>query len=178
MTPAEQTLFPPVTVLCKDGRPVTLRPLQPTDGPALGDFYESIPPADIFYYCPHPLTRDRALQNAAQALSPTEVVLVIDPGNGRIGGYAWFRWPPGATVAGFGICLSSAFKGQGLGEALIRRLKEIARRIGPGTLELTVQKKNSGAVALYHKMGFEIVREQLRQPDNEPEYFMALKMTQ
>jgi len=177
MTPAEQALFPPVTVSCKDGRPVTLRPLQPTDGPALGDFYESIPKSDIFFYCPHPLIRDRALQNAAQALSSTEVVLVIDSGNGVIGGYAWFRWNAGSSASSLGICLATAFKGQGLGETLIRRLKEIAQRVGPAIIELTVQKKNTGAVALYRKMDFEIVREQLRQPDNEPEYFMALKIT-
>ena len=177
MTPAEQSLFPPLTVSCKDGRRVTIRPLQPTDGPALGDFYESIPKSDIFFYCPHPLTRERALQNAAQALSPTEVVLVIESGNGVIGGYAWYRWSLGSPASAFGICLAPAFKGQGLGEALIRRLKETAQKVGPDTIELTVQKKNTGAVALYRKMGFEIVREQLRQPDNEPEYFMALKIT-
>ena len=174
MTPAEQDRLPPVTIRCRDGREVTLRPLRTTDGPALGDFYVCIPKADVFFYCPHPLTRDRAMQNAAQALSPTEVVLVIDPGDGTIGGYAWFRWSKGAPAAGFGICLASAFKGQGLGEAMMIKLKEIARQVGPAAIQLTVQKKNAAAFALYRRMGFEIVREQLRQPDNEPEYFMAL----
>jgi ribosomal-protein-alanine N-acetyltransferase len=143
----------------------------------LGDLYENIPKADVFFYCPHPLTRDRALQNAAQAVSPTEIVWVIDPGDGIIGGYAWTRWGAGAPVSTFGICLAAAFKGQGMGEALIRRLTEIARQVGPKTLQLTVQKRNAAAVALYRKMGFEVVSEQLRQPDQEPEYVMALTVS-
>jgi len=171
MTPQDQDRFPPLAITLKDGRRITLRPLRPEDGPALGDFYAAIPPADEFFYCPHPLTRERAAANADRAGSPTEVVLVIDAGPGAIGGYAWFRWAAGAAAAGFGICLARPFKGHRLGEALMRRLQEIAVEIGPGTLQLTVQKKNPGAIALYRKMGFQVLREQTRS-DGEPEYFM------
>lgn len=173
MNLADQNRFPPLSTRLKDGRQVTLRALRSGDGPALADFYRQIPPADVFFYCPHPLTAEYALANAARADHPGEIVLVVDPGNGTIGGYAWIRRQPDLAAGCFGICLAASFKGQGLGEALIARLTEIARNIGPSIVQLTVQKKNAGAVALYRKMGFRVIREQLRN-DGEPEYFMEL----
>ena len=47
-------------------------------------------------------------------------------------------------------------------------------------MSLTVQKANPRAVALYQKMGFEIVREQMRNQVEEfppePEYYMERKV--
>ena len=54
------------------------------------------------------------------------------------------------------------------------RLKEIAVTVGPPLMTLTVQKKNPKAVELYTRMGFRIIREQLRPADNEPEYYMEM----
>jgi len=76
----------------------------------------------------------------------------------------------------FGICLREAYRGAGLGQALIARLLEIARAVGPPVMALTVQLANPRAVALYQKMGFRIVREQMREAIGdfvaEPEYAM------
>jgi ribosomal protein S18 acetylase RimI-like enzyme len=54
----------------------------------------------------------------------------------------------------------------------MERLMKIAHDIGPNIMSLTVQKSNARAVILYQKMGFQIIREQLRGGDNEPEYYM------
>ena len=43
-------------------------------------------------------------------------------------------------------------------------------------MSLTVQKSNSGAVKLYREMGFNIIREQVRKADSEPEYYMELNL--
>lgn len=176
MQQSDQDRFPPCSVNTKDGRIMLIRPLRMEDGPALAAFYEQIPAADQFFYCPHPLTRENAFKNAEKALNPCVVVLVIDDQCGHIGGYAWFRWAEGSRESGFGICLLPAFKGQGLGEKLMERLLEIAHDIGPDFMALTVQKKNPRAVILYQKMGFHIIREQLRGGDNEPEYYMERKV--
>jgi ribosomal protein S18 acetylase RimI-like enzyme len=37
---------------------------------------------------------------------------------------------------------------------------------------LTVQKANPRGMALYQKMGFGVVREQVRPSDGEPEFYM------
>lgn len=171
--------FPPQRVTLKNGKEVTIRPLLPEDGEALAAFYASVPQEDYRFYCPHPLDREHALANAAKAFSPLEVVLVLEPEPGRIGGYAWYRWKaPNAERSTFGICVGRALQGTGAGRALMKRLMEIAAEVGPPIMCLTVQKANPRAVALYQSMGFRIVREQMRAPmadglfPSEPEYAM------
>jgi len=172
MTPADQQRFPQFAITLRNGTPAVIRPLAKTDGPALAEFYAGIPPADVFFYCPHPLTTENAFKNAAQAASPTEVVLVLETPGGDIGGYAWYRWTAGVAASTFGICVARSWQGAGAGQQLISRLQEIARTVGPPVMSLTVQKNNPKGVELYAKMGFRIIREQLRVTDGEPEYYM------
>lgn len=178
MTPADQHHFPPQSVTLKDGRSAIVRALHESDADDLGDFYAAIPREAIRFYCPHPLDREHARRNAAKALAPYEVVLVLEPAAGGIGGYAWYRWHDGAERSGFGICIRPDHQGNGAGRALMQRLLEIAATVGPRTICLTVQKANARAVALYQSMGFQIVREQMRGPlpghdfPPEPEFYM------
>ena len=175
MTPADQQRFPPRAIVLRNGASAVIRALAETDGEALADFYAGIPPEDVFFYCPHPLTRENAFNNAAQASSPTEVVLVLETPGGGIGGYAWYRWTEGESSSGFGICVARSFQGLGAGQQLMTRLQEIALTVGPPVMHLTVQKKNPKGVELYAKMGFRVVREQLRG-DGEPEYYMERRV--
>ena len=177
MTPADQERFPALPVTLRNGTPAMIRPLRETDGEALAAFYAGIPEGDAYYYCPHPLTREYALRNAANAGSPTEVVLVLEVSGCWISGYAWYRWAEGANASTFGICVARPFQGTGAARQLIARLKEIAPTVGPPVMSLTVQKINPRAVELYKSMGFQIVRDQLRAADGCPEYYMELKVS-
>ena len=177
MTPEDRARFGATTVRLNDGRAVVLRPLAASDGPALADFYATVPREDFRFYCPYELTREQAFADAARADSPLEVVLVIEAADGSISGYAWYRWKePGASASGFGICLRRDHQGFGAGGAIMRRLLEIARTVGPPVMGLTVQKANARAVALYRATGFRVVREQARVErfgfPTEPEYCM------
>ena len=176
MTPSDQRQFPPLAITLRNRTPAVIRPLAETDGAALAQFYGGIPPEDVLFYCPHPLTSEYAFKNAAQAGSPTEVVLVLETTGGGIGGYAWYRWPAGAATSGFGICIARSCQGAGGGQQLMARLLEIARTVGPPVMSLTVQKKNPKGVELYAKMGFCVIREQLRVADSEPEYYMERRV--
>jgi ribosomal protein S18 acetylase RimI-like enzyme len=170
--------FPPAAHGLRSGRRVTLRPLLPADADALGDFYEAIPREDFRFYYPHPLTREKAAENAKAADDPRQVVVVLETDEGAIGGYAWFRWRQGAESSGFGICVRRDLQGTGAGRLLMTRLLEMARCAGPPAMHLTVQKANARAVALYRSVGFAVVREQTRRAnpelgfDEEPEYYM------
>ena len=112
---------------------------------------------------------------------------------GEIGGYAWYRWnddaapadaqtPARAEKSVFGICVRTDHQGRGAGRALLTRLSEIAKTVGPSVMSLTVQKANERAFGLYRKFGFEVVREQMlaRDPDggfdSEPEYYMERRV--
>jgi len=182
MKPEDIERFPAQKMVLRDGRIVTLRGLRPDDGEALARFYEAIPREDMRFYSPHPLDREHALRNAAKAHSPTEVVLVLETPEGEIGGYAWYRWhDEGAERSTFGICVARPYQGVGAGRALMQRLLEIAHHIGPPVIGLTVQLANERALRLYREMGFEVVRQQVRDArafgfDPEPEYYMELRV--
>lgn len=178
MTQEDQQRYPPISAMLKSGASVTIRPLSTDDTDSLAAFYESIPREDYRFYCPHPLDREHAVTNAAKALAPDEVVLVAETANSEIAGYAWYRWQEGKESSGFGICIRRDHQNSGAGGALMTRLFEIARTIGPPTMHLTVQRANDRGVALYRKMGFQVVREQMRaqgmanNTPSEPEYYM------
>jgi ribosomal protein S18 acetylase RimI-like enzyme len=178
MHPEDQRRFGQIHAALRDGRETTLRPLATTDGEALGEFYESVPREDYRFYCPHPLTREQAKQNAQEADGPFRVTLLAqEPDTGRLLGYAWYRWKDERSAkSGFGICVRRGYQDVGVGRTLMTRLFEIARCVGPSVMQLTVQLANTKAIALYRKMGFVVVAEQMRQPTEafptEPEYRM------
>lgn len=187
MTPDDQSRFPAIPVTLRSGVAAVVRPLRLDDGAALGDFYEAVPCEDFRFYCPHELTRARALENAAAALSPHQVVLVLDVG-GAIGGYAWYRWAgptpqnPAPESSTFGICIARPYQNAGAGRLIMRRLLAIAPHVGPPVMALTVQLANPRAVALYQSMGFAVVRQQTRVANSnwgipsEPEYVMQQRV--
>jgi phosphinothricin acetyltransferase len=178
MPPEDPKRFGPARAALKGGRQAILRPLTADDGEALGEFYESVPREDTRFHCPYPLTRERAMRNARQADEPGRVTLVAqEPNTGRILGYAWYGWPDESSAkSGLGICIRRGHQDAGVGRALLTRLLEIARVVGPPVMQLTVQLANAKAIALYRKMGFVVVAEQMRQPTEafaaEPEFRM------
>jgi RimJ/RimL family protein N-acetyltransferase len=55
-----------------------------------------------------------------------------------------------------GMGLLPAFRGRGIGTALIRSVLAAAERNGLHRVELTVRERNEGAIALYRKVGFAV----------------------
>ena len=55
-----------------------------------------------------------------------------------------------------GMGLLPEFRGQGLGDRLIRQILAAARAFGFNRVELSVRENNAGAIALYKRVGFEI----------------------
>ena len=180
MLKRDQDRFTETTVTLKNGCRIALRFLTAEDAEAFGDFYASIERAAYRFYCPYPLTRERARTNTAAALAPTIIGLVAVNDAQHIVGYASFQWEtPENAPSVFGICLHKDYRGFGLGETFMARIAEIAKEVGPPVMSLTVQQANPRAVALYRKMGFQIIREgmrtQLEEFPPEPEYYMERK---
>jgi ribosomal protein S18 acetylase RimI-like enzyme len=174
----DQPRFPPATATLKDERTFVLRLLESGDAEALGDFYDAMPRETWRFYCPPRLTRQDAARRAGWADSPTFVCVVAeDEATGAIAGYNWYQWKGDMSqTSTFGICVREEARGIGLGRALMARLLEISRAIGPPVMSLTVQLANPCAIALYQKMGFQIVRQQMRDRVGdfpaEAEYYM------
>lgn len=60
-----------------------------------------------------------------------------------------------AHVAQLGIALAKAFRGLGIGDAMMRAGIEWARAVGVQKLRLGVFATNAPAIALYRKLGFQ-----------------------
>ncbi|MDR1567542.1 MAG: GNAT family N-acetyltransferase [Streptococcaceae bacterium] len=66
-------------------------------------------------------------------------------------------------IGEFAVSLLTSYQGYGIGSALMEEMIEWAKESGViRRLELTVQKRNTGAIRLYQKYGFEIEAEQKR----------------
>jgi ribosomal protein S18 acetylase RimI-like enzyme len=92
--------------------------------------------------------QDNISQGNAQfaALSDGEVVGWCDASPKRL--------PIHRHVGVLGMGLLPAFRGQGIGRRLLEGTLEAARGNGLTRVELTVREDNSGAIALYEKVGF------------------------
>ena len=58
-------------------------------------------------------------------------------------------------IGSLGIGVLAPYRGQGVGKALMDAALQKARLKGLTRIELTVREKNTSAIALYEKMGFE-----------------------
>lgn len=63
--------------------------------------------------------------------------------------------PVFAHIGSLGIGVLAAYRGQGIGKALMNTALENAKLKGLTRIELTVRENNKPAIALYEKMGFE-----------------------
>ncbi|WP_136603929.1 GNAT family N-acetyltransferase [Paenibacillus dokdonensis] len=63
----------------------------------------------------------------------------------------------GSDVPELGMALSQAFRGQGIGMALLRTLFEKLKNNGTTRVSLSVDPNNTAAVKLYQRFGFEEV---------------------
>jgi ribosomal protein S18 acetylase RimI-like enzyme len=101
---------------------------------------------------PLEISRARVLRNLQNnlphyiAISDEKVVGWCDIGS--------LSRPIFAHVGSLGIGVIANYRGQGIGEKLIRITLEKAKEIGLTRIELTVRAPNKAAFALYKKIGF------------------------
>ena len=74
-------------------------------------------------------------------------------GNASLMGFSMARYRHRAQVA---VALYQKFTGHGIGTVLLKELITAARGLGLEQLELEVAAHNTGAIALYKKLGFEL----------------------
>lgn len=90
--------------------------------------------------------------------SPSRLIIARHPdASGPIVGSAClgvFRTPSGVHAHVEDVIVDEALRGQGLGEALVNALLEIAREMGLRGVSLTCNPRRVAANQLYKKMGF------------------------
>lgn len=86
-------------------------------------------------------------------------VLLVAADEGKIIGTATVIWnakPTGVFAHVEDVVVDNGYRGQGIGEKLVRRLIEIARDEGVETIELTSRPVRVAANKLYQKIGFQL----------------------
>lgn len=95
---------------------------------------------------------------AAVEMSGTHFFAAVD-GDGHIAGCATlcvFESPTGRKAGVEDVVVGSAFRGRGLGRALMEHIIDYARTELPGTdIHLTSRPQRTAANALYRSLGFE-----------------------
>jgi diamine N-acetyltransferase len=180
----------------RDGRPVTIRPLQATDAEPLGAFFAGLSAETRRRYAPHPFDHATARKLCAHIEADLStrfvVVLETEPAHPAIIGYLILT--PGASPtdverhggqlhadasAGIAPAVADAFQGQGVGSLLAKHVFACAGEMGMKQVFLSggVRAFNESAIAYYEKLGFRRAGEfWTRDPDLTLNYAMFLDL--
>lgn len=146
--------------------PMTIRPGLPTDALALAElaartFRETFAadnrPEDI---AQHEAEAYGPEQQGRELADPDIVTLLVHEAD-RLVGFSQLRRGPvpaavngGAPIELWRFYIAKEWHGQGIAQALMRRVDDDARRAGARTLWLGVWERNERAKAFYRKCGF------------------------
>jgi len=159
----------------------TIRPLNKSEYHLLKDFtYEAVFQRDPDNLIPRDVLDEPSLRVFYEDFGkPDDMCLVAETDGAPIAA-AWTRILAGEP-RGFGnidpytpefaISVYSAYRGQGIGTALMEQMLETLRTRGYKQTSLAVQKDNY-AVRLYENVGFQILREM------DEEYLMVMDLTE
>lgn len=141
---------------------LTVRPVEPGDGPAVQDYVRSLSPA---------ARRNRFL-GAVSELPATEMAKIVGPASGRcalvveidvdgrpmIVGEARLAFDPEAQTCEFGLSIRDDHQHQGLGAALLTAIVGWAARLGAASVFGDTFATNEAMLGLARSLGFRLRR--------------------
>jgi ribosomal protein S18 acetylase RimI-like enzyme len=150
-----------------DALPFAVRRATPTDYPAVGEITVRAYVDDG--HLPPGLAYAEVLADAESRDREAELWVASEEGSGRVLGSVTFARPGSdyAEVAGPDegefrmLAVAHEARGQGVGEALVRRCVERARELGLGGLVMSTQPSMVRAHRVYERLGF------VRAPDRD-----------
>jgi len=142
---------------------ISIRPLLPADWPAIRDiFAQGIATGQATFETEPPVWEDWDNSHRADCRLIAEL-------NGIVAGWAALTPVSGrcvyAGVAEVSIYVAEAFRGRGVGRALLSALVEESEQAGIWTLQAGIFPENRASIALHEHCGFRLVgtRERLGQ---------------
>lgn len=160
------------------GRQVAIRPIRPSDGPALQAAYDRLSPLSKYrrFLSPKPhLTRQDA-RYLAHVDGRDHVALVATP----LGDPDWIiaaarfvRLPEDGGAAEISVVVGDRFQHDGLGSLLLSRLARVAAERGINRFRATLLAENGPARRLVRGLAGDVARERADGPVHELEIELA-----
>ena len=121
----------PVQRVLRDGTPVLLRALEPSDGDALRAFHQGLSPQTVYYrfFCARGPLTDAEVEYFTHVDQRSRVALAA-VFEDKLVAVARYDRIPGTTDAEIACVVADDWQGRGLGTTLLARLVEVARRSG------------------------------------------------
>jgi len=142
-------------VALRDGRPVHLRPIRPTDAPGLAEFHRSLSQETIYlrFFAPYPELTERDLHRFTHVDHVDRVALVATIGDQLVGVGRYDRVDDGEAEVAFVV--RDDHQGRGLGSVLLEHLAAAARERGISRFVAEVLPTNRRMLATFHEAGYE-----------------------
>ncbi len=146
----------PDNVTLRDGSQVLVRPMQPDDGPALLEFFRSLPEEDRLFLR-EDVTREEVVDRFVRHLDYDAVLPLIAEHQGRVVGDGTLhrnRHGWASHVGEIRVVVDPEFQRRGLGTAIARLLVRQATSMGLDKLVAEVVENQVGAKRAFGKLGF------------------------
>jgi RimJ/RimL family protein N-acetyltransferase len=146
----------PESVTLRDGTVVLFRPMQPDDGPALLEFFRSLPEQDRLFLR-EDVTKEEVVDRFVRHLDYDAVLPLIAEYEGRVVGDGTLhrdRHGWAAHVGEIRVVVAPEFQRRGLGTAIARLLVRQATSLGLDKLVAEVVDNQVGAKRAFGKLGF------------------------
>lgn len=141
----------------RDGRAYILRPLQPSDAPAMQRAWENVDPDDRLMRAMRALPRipDRLALSLCSVDEDRDVALAFTPESepGKLVAGARLMRDPQGSAGEYAVSVVSGLHGQGLGRKALETALELGREIGMTEAWGVVSRRNTAMRALAAKLG-------------------------
>jgi RimJ/RimL family protein N-acetyltransferase len=146
----------PKELVLKDGTPVTLRPLEPSDADLLVAFFQRIP-ADDRWYLRHDVTDPAVPRAWATAINYDRVIPIVALCDGRIIGDATLhrhRHGSSAHVGEIRLVIDPTMRAKRLGTWMVLDLIQLATGLGLEKLVAEIASSETAAIRALRHLDF------------------------
>lgn len=148
----------PIPVTLRDSTPVTIRPMELKDGPAVLEFFRKLPAGDRLFLRDD-VTTPEWLDRFCRQIDYITLFPLVAEREGRIIGNATlsrtlYGWS--THVGELRIAVARPYQRKGLGTALARELVKLAQDFGLEKMVAALMDNQVGAKRAFAKLGFRV----------------------
>ena len=147
----------------KNGETFTIRPIRPEDEPLIVRFHSTLSDRSVYFRYLQMLNLDQRVAHERLIricfIDYDREIALVAVRDDEIAGVGRLHKSGDGEEAEFGLLISDAHQGKGLGSALLARLIDVAKAEGVKKITADIHGENSTMQAMVRKAGFKIRRD-------------------